>query len=43
MPQGQQEKRYVINFVMQGAKVLLFHQLQVSHNGKMITQFSWYP
>lgn len=43
MPQGQQEKQYVVNFVMQEAKVLLFDQLQVGHNRKMVTQFSRDP
>jgi hypothetical protein len=36
MPQGQQEKRYVMNFTMQGAKLLLFGQLQIGHEWKMV-------
>ena len=43
MPQGQQEKQYVVNFTMQGAKLLLFHQLQVGHDGKMVAQLFGYP
>lgn len=36
MPQGQQKTWYDLNFVMQGAKVLLFVQLQVGNDGKMV-------
>ncbi len=43
MPQGQQEKRYVMNFTMRGAKLLLLGQLQIGNKGKMVAQLFRYP
>ena len=38
MPQGQQKKQYGEILFMQGPKVLLFIELQVGEDGKMIAQ-----
>lgn len=43
MPQGQQKYWYVCNAFMQGAKVLLFAQLHICYNRKVIAQLFFDP
>ena len=38
MPQGQQKTWYVLNVFIEAAKILLFVQLHIGNNGKMIAQ-----
>ena len=39
MPQGQQKTWYGVNFIMQGAKVLLFVQLHICNDREMVAHF----